>query len=148
MKSTRRNIKLENVQLEINTQQSRHGAYAMLQGYRSLTNGEIIRVFIDNGLTSQGDWKIDVCGKKYMMRTGWADLAYHTSAPVVPLISTILKNGCVQLNFLPQFLVNGTDKKFDEQMQELLAQFANFLSFAYRQYPESLRWKNYGKPCK
>lgn len=136
-----RNLRQENQRLSIEKEQARHGAYALLRGYRYLNQGQIVRAYVDNGFSSRGDYPISVCGRQYQARTGWADLAIQTGAAVIPVISTLQKEGTVEVNFLPSFSwdQNGPNK-FDQTAQ-LMQQFADFLSGAFRHHPESLRWK-------
>ena len=132
--SKRRNIK--SMQPE---EQARYGTNAILTGYRMLSEGKIVRIYVDNSYLSKGKWPIDILGKQYMMRTGWADLAYQTGASIIPTISSLDENGCVHLIFLPPFQVDKVD--YESQLKQFMVQFAGFLSYAFRTFPFSARWK-------
>jgi len=136
-----RNLRQENLRLSIEKEQARHGAYALLRGYRYLRQGQIVRAYVDNGFSSRGDYPINVCGRQYQARTGWADLAIQTGAAVIPVISTLQPAGTIEVNFLPPFLWNKENTDTFDQTAQLMQQFADFLCYAFRQYPESLRWK-------
>jgi acyl-coenzyme A synthetase/AMP-(fatty) acid ligase/lauroyl/myristoyl acyltransferase/acyl carrier protein len=136
-----RNLHQENLRLSIAKEQARHGAYALLRGYRYLTQGQIVRAYVDNGFSSRGDYPINVCGRQYQMRTGWADLAIQTGAAVIPVLSVLQPDGSIEVTFLPALSWDqNSPDKFD-QTARLMEQFADFLTEAYRRYPESLRWK-------
>jgi lauroyl/myristoyl acyltransferase/acyl carrier protein len=136
-----RNLRQENLRLSIQKEQARHGAYALLRGYRYLNQGQIVRAYVDNGFSSRGDYPISVCGRQYQMRTGWADLAIQTGAAVIPVLSGLQPDGSIEVAFLPQLLWDhDSPDKFDQTAQ-LMEQFADFLTGAYRHYPETLRWK-------
>jgi len=137
--TSQKNLSRENIDLGHPAEQARYGANAMLVGYRLLNEGKIVRVYIDNGFSSRGKWPIDVCGKQYMMRSGWADLAFHTRALVIATICALEKDGSIHLIFLPPFQLD--DHDYNGQMQQFLAQYADFLSYAYRTFPWSFRWK-------
>ena len=147
LRMVERNLQAENVMLELNTLQARYGGDVMLRAYRTLINGQIIRVYIDNGLTSRGDWPIVVCGKQYKSRTGWADLAYHTGATVIPMVNTLQLDGSILLKLLPAFHLSHPDGDYHQQIQELMNQHAEFLSTAFRDFTGSLRWKIMKNHC-
>jgi acyl-coenzyme A synthetase/AMP-(fatty) acid ligase/lauroyl/myristoyl acyltransferase/acyl carrier protein len=136
-----RNLRQENLRLSVEKEQARHGAYALLRGYRYLSQGQIVRAYVDNGFSSRGDYPISVCGRQYQARTGWADLAIQTGAAVIPVISILQPEGTIEVNFLPPFLWNKDNTDTFDQTAQLMQQFADFLSFAFLRYPESLRWK-------
>jgi acyl-coenzyme A synthetase/AMP-(fatty) acid ligase/lauroyl/myristoyl acyltransferase/acyl carrier protein len=136
-----RNLRQENLRLSVQKEQARHGAYALLRGYRYLNQGQIVRAYVDNGFSSRGDYPISVCGRQYQMRTGWADLAIQTGAAVIPVLSALQPDGSIEVTFLPQLLWDhDSPDKFD-QTARLMEQFSDFLTGAYRHYPETLRWK-------
>ena len=147
LRMVEKNLKAENILLQLNALQAQYGGNVMLRAYRTLTNGQIIRVYIDNGLTSRGDWPIAVCGKQYKSRTGWADLAYHTGATVIPMVNALQQDGSILLKIMPPLQISNPDQGYHQQIQELMEQYASFLSTAFRDFPNSLRWKIMKNHC-
>jgi acyl-coenzyme A synthetase/AMP-(fatty) acid ligase/acyl carrier protein/lauroyl/myristoyl acyltransferase len=137
--TSQKDLHSENRTLSNPESQARFGANALLSGYRLLNEGQVVRVYIDNGISSRGTWPINVCGRQYMMRTGWSDLAYHTGASVIPTISALQKDGCIHMIFLPPFQL--TDQDYDRQIHQFLTHYADFLTYAYKNFPWSLGWK-------
>ena len=125
----------------IAVEQARRGANALLQGFRLLGEGQIIRVYIDNGIASRGTWPAEVCGKQYMMRAGWADLAVQTNAAVIPIIAALNLDGSFELKFLPALKLSNQEHTREEKIGELIEQYAHFLSSAYQEYPWSFGWR-------
>lgn len=137
--SNQKRFKRGKIASMVTEEQVRHGTNAILTGYRMLREGNIVRVYIDNSYLSKGKWQIEILGKQYMIRTGWADLAYQTGAAIIPAISTLDENGCINLIFLPPFQVESTD--YEDQMKQYMTQYAGFLTYAFRTFPFSARWK-------
>lgn len=136
----RRQMRHEVASLE-GAKQARYGSDVMVQGYRALQAGEVVVAFVDNGFTSRGEWPLDVCGRQYLTRSGWADLASHTGAQVVPVISTLLTGGRSSVRFLEPFSSLETHFDHETRVQNYMSQFAEYLSSAFTHFPESLRWK-------
>lgn len=136
-----KNLRAENEILDISEEQARYGANALLRGYRLLNEGRIIRVYIDNGIGSRGDWPVEIGGKHYLMRAGWADLVIHSGARVIPMIHRLQMDGKAQMRFLPAFTPPDKGLAFPAQVQALMAQYGAFLEHALYTSPGSFRWK-------
>ncbi len=136
-----RSLQGEDSLAAIAVEQARRGANALLQGFRLLGEGQIIRVYIDNGIASRGNWPAVICGKQYMMRAGWADLAVQTNAAVIPMAAAIYQDGSFELKFLPALKLSNQDHTREEKIGQLIEQYAQFLSYAYQEYPWSFGWR-------
>ena len=119
---------------------SRLNAGVALQGQRLLSQGKIIQMINENvygrGL---GNYPVIVAGRKYFLKSGFAELALNTGAAIVVQFTTNLADGRIHTTFLPPLVPEPGN--WDFQVENLLKQYADFLTSSWKSAPESLRWK-------
>ena len=120
--------------------QAQYSADIIMQGYRALQNKEVVVAFVDNGYTSRGEWPLNICGRRYMMRTGWADLASRTGAQIVPMRASLSKDGQALIEFLPAFKSPAGPVDHETHLQAYMSQFADYFGSVIMEHPEALLW--------
>ncbi|NSW52391.1 MAG: non-ribosomal peptide synthetase [Anaerolineae bacterium] len=139
--SNEKDMIAENALLQHPVGQGLFGGTVIMDGYRTLTSGGMVQAYVDNSVTSQGDWPIDVAGKAYGIRRGWADLGVETGACVIPVVIHLGVHGQVHIRFGKAFNLGLDTMPYEDRVGGLASQFAEFLSDSFRTHPESLKWK-------
>jgi amino acid adenylation domain-containing protein len=103
-----------------------------------LRAGGVVNILpdVDEGRGTTGCYS--VLGKQYWFKSGLAELALNTGAPVIPYYHTLLPDGCVQTKLEAPLQASGRDR--EAQIHGLLAGYAQFMEHAYRSDPEAWFW--------
>jgi lauroyl/myristoyl acyltransferase len=112
----------------------------VLQGQRLLKQGRIIQVVPDSVIDPEGVMPVVVGKRVYWWKTGFAELALITGAPVIPLSSTRRSDGHVLGTLHPPLDPGTEDLPRKDRIYRLLKQYAAFIEQAWESAPESLKW--------
>jgi amino acid adenylation domain-containing protein len=111
-----------------------------VQGQRLLKQGGIIQIVPDSSMDVLGDRPLIIGKREYYLKPGFAELALHTGAAVVPQYTTRRLDGSIHTAFQPPMdpLAEGEDH--ETQIYSLLKQYADFVDRSWHLAPESLKY--------
>jgi hypothetical protein len=110
---------------------------ASRESHRLLEQHKLVQFFGDLNDPRAGH-PVIVAGRRYKLRSDFAELACDTGATVIPLFATLRKNAHIRTTILPSFDVLGSSRA--EKIDSLLHQVAEFISDGWKTAPESLLW--------
>jgi amino acid adenylation domain-containing protein len=108
-----------------------------LRGQHMLEEGKTIQLVGDEKLNNLGK-SILLGDRMYMLKTGFADLSLNTSATIIPLYNTLLKDGHIHTIIKEEFDPGKGDR--ETRIQNLVTQYGKFINSAWLASPESLTW--------
>ena len=114
-------------------------ANATVEARRLLQRGGIIQIIPDFGYDASDGIPVNIAGRRYLVKPGFAQLALLSDAVVVPQYTTRRIDGCLVTHFDPPF-DNGEDKSdTPAKVEHLLNQYGAFVEKSWRAAPESIR---------
>jgi KDO2-lipid IV(A) lauroyltransferase len=112
-----------------------------LMGKEILTQGGVVKMHNEYGYDESGTLPAVVGGRRYNLKSGFAELALLTGAAIVPCYATRLATGPIGLIFLPPLDVGNPAQPRQRRIAYMVEQYARFLEQSWRQAPESLVWE-------
>ena len=109
-----------------------------LFGQRKLQEGKIINIVSDTSDMHGIRYEIALGGRDYQIKGGFAELALHTGAKIIPYFGSTLANGCSQFNLLPPLDPGSGDH--EEKINRLIQEYTAFINHVWVTRPEVLRW--------
>ncbi|MFN2298889.1 MAG: AMP-binding protein [Anaerolineales bacterium] len=113
----------------------------ILQGYRLLAKGGIVQVVPDSMIDPASPMPVNIAGREYRIKAGFAELALHAGAAVVPLYTTRRRGGRIHTAIHPPLDPGPESGERPERIYGLLRQYAAFVGRSWRAAPESVKWK-------
>jgi hypothetical protein len=116
-------------------------ADAVVEAHRRLREGAVLQVIPDLGYDASDGMPLDIAGYRFLVKTGFAELALLSGAAVIPQFSTRRRGGGIHLRFEQPFDPGGPGMDHDARISSLMEQYAVFVECAWRKAPESLLWQ-------
>lgn len=105
---------------------------------RLLQQGRVINIISDTHDYQGKTYKTLIAGRAYQMKGGFAELAINTGAAIIPHFRYAMPNGNIMFNILPPLQFGGGSRQ--EQVENLINQYAAFIEHAWQTHPEALNW--------
>ena len=112
-----------------------------------LTRGGIVFNPPDARQNLDNSRPVEFFGRQRQLAAGFAELALKTGAHVVPVAYRFTARGSFVLEFGAPFHVLGPESPYDERVDSLVAQYANFLRDQWRLYPWNIPWNHLLHHC-
>jgi|GEM_PF-2429400 len=109
-----------------------------LHGQRILSGGGIINIIGDSFDPYGKPYQIDVGGRAYRVKNGFADMAFNSNAKIIPYFGYCLPDGSLQTVILPPLQSSLADR--NAKNDDLMNQYARFINFVWHNYPQAVRW--------
>jgi amino acid adenylation domain-containing protein len=110
-----------------------------LFGQRQLQQGRAINIAADTSDPYGHAFDISLGGRAYRIKSGFAELALNTGARIIPHFGGCLVDGRPELNLLPA--LEPGDGSRARQIENLVHQYANFVTHVWAHRPEVLHWR-------
>jgi amino acid adenylation domain-containing protein len=107
-------------------------------GQQLLQEGKIINIVADNSDEHGKKYRVELAGREYRVKSGFAELALNTGAAIIPHYTTCLPDGRVQMNLLKPLEAGEGDR--DEKIERLIGEYFAFINEAWVTHPEAIRW--------
>jgi amino acid adenylation domain-containing protein len=108
-----------------------------LKGQHLLMEGKIIQLVGDIEY-QDAKHRLVLSGRKYALKTGFAELALNTGALVIPVFNTLKPDGRIHTIFRPALTPGSGDR--ETQIGNLMNGYVSFMNSAWSEAPESLKW--------
>jgi amino acid adenylation domain-containing protein len=105
---------------------------------KRLRAGETVNVVGDTSDAHGRRFELNVGGRLYQIKAGFAELALNTGAAILPHHTILLPDGTPQLNIEPPLSPAAGDRA--SQVESLIHAYAQFISRAWRAHPEAVGW--------
>lgn len=129
----------ENFKNKKNTEAFESALFAneALRGQNLLLEGKIVQLVGD--IEYQDSRTIlELSGRNYKLKTGFAELAINTGATVIPVYNTLKPDGRITTIFEPAIEPGSGDR--DSQVKTLMKEYVAFMNKAWSEAPESVKW--------
>ena len=107
-------------------------------GQRLLQEGRIINILADSSDEYGKKYRVELAGREYQVKSGFAELALNTGAAIIPHYTTCLPDGRVQLNLLKPLEAGEGDR--DEKIERLIGAYFAFINDVWVKNPEAIKW--------
>ncbi len=107
-------------------------------GQRLLQEGSIINIVADTSDNYGTRYRVELAGREYQVKSGFAELALNTGAAIIPHYTTCLPDGRVQLNLLKPLEAGEGDR--DEKIERLIGEYFSFINDVWVKHPEVIKW--------
>jgi lauroyl/myristoyl acyltransferase/acyl carrier protein len=111
-----------------------------VQGQRLLKQGGVIQIVPDSSMDVLGDRPLIIGKREYYLKPGFAELALHTGAAVIPQYTTRRLDGSIHTAFQPPMDPHADGEDHETQIYSLLKQYAEFVDRSWQLAPESLKY--------
>jgi amino acid adenylation domain-containing protein len=115
-------------------------ANVAVEGLRILKHGAIVQIVPDIGYDAAEGLPLVIGGYRFLIKPGFAELALSSEAAVIPHYTTRRINGCIVMRFFPALSRPSLSSSRQDQIDNLLTQYATSVEKAWTLAPESLLW--------
>lgn len=110
-----------------------------LDARKRLEQGKAILILSDTKDQRSKNYMVNLLGKQYSFKAGFAELSLLTKAPIIPVYKYLLEDGRIMTEFISPLTSHKTE--YDEMVSDLLGQYVAFIAQAWRDHPEAMRRK-------
>src|SRR5262245_1789739 len=105
-----------------------------------LARGGIVCNVPDSRQNLDNSRSVEFFGRRRLLAAGFAELALVTGARVLPLVHRFSPRGFFVLEFGAPFHIPGPQSVYEERVDSLVGQYADFLRDEWRVRPWNIQW--------
>jgi acyl-CoA synthetase (AMP-forming)/AMP-acid ligase II/lauroyl/myristoyl acyltransferase/acyl carrier protein len=108
------------------------------KAYVTLRQGGVVLMAGDGRGGRGATLLLPVCGRLHPFKAGFAEIALHSGAAVIPITTTLEADGRIRITFHPPLDPGAGDLPQSARVERLLRQYASFLEKMWRGAPENI----------